>query len=103
MSDPAWVPQFCALPAEERPLRVVEWDDLFAQRLVSLSLSLSRSGPLGLVNHVPEPGVYMAARSSASAFSSAAVVATVPGTVIRRGDLADGHFTRARACYDMVG
>lgn len=37
MSDLAWVPQSCTLPTEERPLRVVEWDALFAERLTSLS------------------------------------------------------------------
>lgn len=35
MSDPAWVPQSCTLPTEERPLRVAEWDALFSERLVS--------------------------------------------------------------------
>ncbi|MFD8638929.1 hypothetical protein ACFV14_01330 [Streptomyces zaomyceticus] len=37
MSDLAWVPQSCTLPTEERPLRIAEWDALFAERLVSLS------------------------------------------------------------------
>ncbi|MFD7966588.1 hypothetical protein ACFV5J_37970 [Streptomyces zaomyceticus] len=44
MSDPAWVPQSCTLPTEERPLRVAEWDALFAERLTSLA----RLGPLRL-------------------------------------------------------
>ncbi|MFE9743124.1 hypothetical protein [Streptomyces sp. NPDC006477] len=44
MSDLAWVPQSCTLPTEERPLRVAEWDALFAERLTSLS----RPGPLRL-------------------------------------------------------
>ncbi|MFF4283612.1 hypothetical protein [Streptomyces kronopolitis] len=44
MSDPAWVPQSCTLPTEERPLRVAEWDGLFAERLTALS----RPGPLRL-------------------------------------------------------
>ncbi|MEU9429077.1 hypothetical protein AB0D87_40820 [Streptomyces sp. NPDC048342] len=44
MSDLAWVPQSCTLPAEERPLRVAEWDALSAERLTSLS----RPGPLRL-------------------------------------------------------
>lgn len=42
MSDLAWVPQSCTLPTEERPLRVAEWDGLFAERLTTLS----RPGPL---------------------------------------------------------
>lgn len=37
MSDLAWVPQSCTLPTEERPLRVAEWDALFAEQLTSLS------------------------------------------------------------------
>ncbi|MEU0403589.1 hypothetical protein ABZ318_25810 [Streptomyces sp. NPDC006197] len=37
MSDPAWVPQSCTLPTEERPLRVAEWDALFSERLASAS------------------------------------------------------------------
>ncbi len=37
MSDLAWVPQSCTLPTEEWPLRVAEWDTLFAERLTSLS------------------------------------------------------------------
>ncbi|MFE9633609.1 hypothetical protein [Streptomyces sp. NPDC006463] len=44
MSAPAWVPQSCTLPTEERPPRVAEWDALFAERLTSLS----RPGRLGL-------------------------------------------------------
>ncbi|MEV7565486.1 hypothetical protein [Streptomyces tanashiensis] len=44
MSDPAWVPQSCVLPTEERPLRVAEWDVLLTERLASLS----RLGPLRL-------------------------------------------------------
>ncbi|GAA1547724.1 hypothetical protein GCM10009730_66090 [Streptomyces albidochromogenes] len=31
------MPQSCTLPTEERPLRVAEWDVLFAERLTSLS------------------------------------------------------------------
>ncbi|MFE3461881.1 hypothetical protein ACFXKD_30425 [Nocardiopsis aegyptia] len=44
MSDPAWVPQSCTLPTEERPLRVAEWDALFSEHL----RSLSRPRPLRL-------------------------------------------------------
>jgi hypothetical protein len=29
-SDPAWVPDACSLPTAERPLRLAEFDDLFA-------------------------------------------------------------------------
>ncbi|AUH41276.1 hypothetical protein [Streptomyces sp. CMB-StM0423] len=44
MSDLAWVPRSCTLPTAERPLRVAEWDALFAAGPVSLS----RPGPLRL-------------------------------------------------------
>ncbi|MEV5975091.1 hypothetical protein [Streptomyces sp. NPDC051921] len=44
MSDLAWVPLSCTLPTEERPLRVAEWDALFAERLTAMS----RSQPLQL-------------------------------------------------------
>ncbi|MEU9082874.1 hypothetical protein [Streptomyces sp. NPDC048357] len=37
MNDPEWVPQSCTLPTEATPLRVAEWDTLFAERLTSLS------------------------------------------------------------------
>ncbi|MEU8751158.1 hypothetical protein [Streptomyces chartreusis] len=30
MTGPEWVPQSCTLPTEERPLRLAEWDALFA-------------------------------------------------------------------------
>ncbi|MEV6615863.1 hypothetical protein AB0N31_18775 [Streptomyces sp. NPDC051051] len=44
MSALAWVPRSCTLPAEERPLRVAEWDALFSEP----QASLSRPEPLRL-------------------------------------------------------
>jgi hypothetical protein len=44
MTDLDWVPQSCTLPTEERPLRVAEWDGLFAERL----RATSRPEPLRL-------------------------------------------------------
>jgi hypothetical protein len=32
-SEAAWVPQACTLPTQERPLRVAEFDELFATSL----------------------------------------------------------------------
>jgi len=32
-NDPAWVPQACTLPTAERPVRVAEFDALFAMAL----------------------------------------------------------------------
>ncbi|MEU9010697.1 hypothetical protein AB0D12_13090 [Streptomyces sp. NPDC048479] len=37
MTELDWVPQACTLPAEELPLRVAEWDALFAERLRHVS------------------------------------------------------------------
>ncbi|MCX4657486.1 hypothetical protein AB0N79_33555 [Streptomyces microflavus] len=54
MSDLAWVPRSCTLPTEDRPLRIAEWDELFAERLASTS----RHGPLRLRLHLAGgPGV----------------------------------------------
>ncbi|HEY9369124.1 hypothetical protein [Streptomyces sp.] len=36
MTDLDWVPTACTLPTEERPLRVAEWDALFAGHLTTL-------------------------------------------------------------------
>ncbi|MGW7262254.1 hypothetical protein [Streptomyces sp. NPDC054842] len=44
MTDLDRVPQSCTLPKEERPLRVAEWDGLFAERL----REVSRPHPLRL-------------------------------------------------------
>ncbi|MGW7169670.1 hypothetical protein ACWGH3_31235 [Streptomyces sp. NPDC054884] len=58
MSDLAWVPQSCTLPSEERPLRVAEWDALFAERLTSrcrpqpLHLRLELAGGDGVEDRV---------------------------------------------------
>jgi hypothetical protein len=54
MSDLAWVPQSCTLPTEERPLRVAEWDALFAERLTTVT----RPQPLALRLELKDgPGV----------------------------------------------
>lgn len=34
MNDEAWVPDACTLPTVERPLRLLEFDDLFATSLL---------------------------------------------------------------------
>ncbi|MEU9237331.1 hypothetical protein [Streptomyces subrutilus] len=66
MSDLVWVPQPCTLPTEERPLRVAEWDALFAERLTSLArpeplwLRLDLAGGPGVEEQVRE----LAARES---------------------------------------
>ncbi|MGX1274296.1 hypothetical protein [Streptomyces phaeoluteigriseus] len=54
MNDLGWVPSSCTLPTRDRPLRVAEWDALFAERLTSLT----RLGPLGLrLDLAAGPGV----------------------------------------------
>lgn len=60
MSDLAWVPRSCTLPTAERPLRVAEWDALFAERPASLSrprplrLRLELAGGPGVEERVRE-------------------------------------------------
>ncbi|MEV6594860.1 hypothetical protein [Streptomyces acidicola] len=54
MSDLEWVPQSCTLPTEVRPLRVAEWDALFAERLVAVTWPLPLTLRLVLHN---APGV----------------------------------------------
>ncbi len=58
MTDLDWVPSACTLPTEERPLRVAEWDALFAGHLTAVDspapaqLHLSLSGAAGLEERV---------------------------------------------------
>ncbi|MFF0502130.1 hypothetical protein ACFYUH_00805 [Streptomyces fimicarius] len=67
MAEPAWVPPSCTLPTEEQPLRVAEWDALFAERLTALSrpsalrLRLDLAGGQGVAERVRE----LASRESA--------------------------------------
>ncbi|MFD8707465.1 hypothetical protein ACFV1W_33600 [Kitasatospora sp. NPDC059648] len=35
MTEPSWIPTSCALPTEQQPLRVAEWDQLFAEHLTT--------------------------------------------------------------------
>ena len=44
-----WVPESCTLPTVEQPLRVAEFDDLFALAV----RPAERSGPTGLRIHLP--------------------------------------------------
>jgi len=52
--DPAWVPDACSLPTAERPLRLAEFDDLFATAVRSVEAvtatraRLHLTGPTGL-------------------------------------------------------
>jgi len=53
-NDPAWVPDACALPTAERPLRLAEFDELFAtavrdvRRLTPTHARLHLTGADGL-------------------------------------------------------
>ncbi|MFJ6411152.1 hypothetical protein ACIQK9_37120 [Streptomyces hydrogenans] len=49
MSDLSWVPRSCTLPTEGQPLRVAEWDALFAERLASSARPEPLRLRLGLV------------------------------------------------------
>jgi hypothetical protein len=44
-----WVPESCSLPTVEQPLRVAEFDDLFATAVAPAE----RLGPAGLRVHLP--------------------------------------------------
>jgi hypothetical protein len=53
-TETAWVPQACTLPTAEQPLRVVEFDELFATSL----RRLDRNEPTGLKMQLdPTPDV----------------------------------------------
>ncbi len=75
MSDLSWVPQSCALPTEEQPLRVAEWDALFAERLASstrpepLRLRLGLLGGSGVESRVRDLAAREAACCSFFAFT----------------------------------
>ncbi|WP_411084417.1 hypothetical protein [Streptomyces sp. cmx-18-6] len=87
MTEPAWVPQSCALPTEEQPLRVAEWDALFAERLTArsrpaaLRLRLELAGGPGAEEQVRE----LAARESACC--SFFTFAITPGEDLVRLDI----------------
>ena len=49
MSGMAWVPESCTLPTAEQPLRVAEFDELFA----TTTRSAERVGPTELRIHLP--------------------------------------------------
>ncbi|MEU2658375.1 hypothetical protein ABZ615_24030 [Streptomyces sp. NPDC007325] len=63
MSDLSWVPQSCALPTEGQPLRVAEWDALFAERLASSARPEPLRLRLGLISG---PGVERRVRELAA-------------------------------------
>ncbi|MQY15525.1 hypothetical protein SRB5_57070 [Streptomyces sp. RB5] len=60
MTDPNWVPTSCTLPTAEQPLRVAEWDALFAERLETverpapLSVRLRLTAAEGVAEQVRE-------------------------------------------------
>lgn len=66
MTTEAWVPDACTLPTAERPLRLAEFDDLFAttvrrvDRPAPRHLRLTLSGPPDLAHRVRD----LAARES---------------------------------------
>ncbi|GAA3005649.1 hypothetical protein GCM10020229_16890 [Kitasatospora albolonga] len=60
MTELNWVPTSCTLPTVEQPLRVAEWDALFADRLTTVSrpdrlrLNLLLAGGEGVEEQVRE-------------------------------------------------
>ncbi|MFF1868795.1 hypothetical protein [Kitasatospora herbaricolor] len=66
MTELSWVPTSCTLPTEQQPLRVAEWDELFADRLITsartdrLRLRLVLAGGAGVEETVRD----LAARES---------------------------------------
>ncbi|MEV6104216.1 hypothetical protein AB0M28_05790 [Streptomyces sp. NPDC051940] len=60
MTELEWVPEACTLPSAERPLRVAEWDALFAERLrrvsrpEALRLRLSLEDGAGVMERVSD-------------------------------------------------
>ncbi|MFE9928567.1 hypothetical protein [Streptomyces sp. NPDC005533] len=89
MSDLAWVPQSCTLPTEERPLRVAEWDELFAERLTSLSrprplhLRLDLAGGEGVEDRVRD----LVERESGCCSFFTFTLTTTPGQDLIRLDI----------------
>ena len=80
----AWVPDACTLPAAQQPLRLAEFDDLFAasvrdsRRLTPTHLRLNLHGPQGLKAKVED----LAARESdCCSFFTFAVTALAEGMV----------------------
>ncbi|GAA2661026.1 hypothetical protein GCM10010400_19480 [Streptomyces aculeolatus] len=85
MSDLAWVPQSCTLPTAERPLRVAEWDALFAE----VPAAVSRPEPLRLRLVLADgPGVAERVRELAERESGCCSFFTF--TTDRDGDDGDG-------------
>lgn len=70
--DVAWVPQACTLPTAERPLRVAEFDELFASSL----RGLDRWAPTGLrIDLEPTPEVAGLAAPASGAATAAGLPA----------------------------
>ena len=84
MSGPDWVPTSCTLPMEERPLRVAEWDALFAERLTFVSrpeplrVRLDLRGGDGVEERVRD----LAQREGGCCSFFAFAVAADPGAVV---------------------
>ena len=51
--DQGWVPQACALPTGEQPLRSAEFDDLFATALLTNSGGWAPAGCSGVWSRRP--------------------------------------------------
>ncbi|GHJ43249.1 hypothetical protein Cs7R123_05910 [Catellatospora sp. TT07R-123] len=84
-SGPAWVPQACTLPTAEQPLRLAEFDTLFAtatrtvERLADTHLRLTLSGGADLEATVRD---LSARESDCCSFFTFTVTAAASGQVI---------------------
>lgn len=84
MTGLEWVPKSCTLPTADRPLRVAEWDTLFAEKL----RQVTRPGPrLVRLDLADEPGVEdrvrdLAARESGCCSFFTFTVAARPAAVL---------------------
>ena len=63
-ASPTWVPELCSLPTAERPLRVAEFDRLFAKSVVRLTRRSATNLDLLLSGDVEAQARDLAAREA---------------------------------------
>lgn len=109
--DPGWAPDSCSLPTAERPLRIAEFDDLFATSLRAVERVGSTTTRLILKADAIGAARGLAAReSSCCTFFSfefapngaeqIAMLVTVPGEQV---GVLDALTVRARAAAGLAG
>jgi len=100
-----WVPQACTLPTAQQPLRLAEFDDLFAiaveqsERVSDRHLRLSLSGPDDLEATVRD----LAARENACcSFFAFTVTSEAPGNVVFDIEVPAAHVNVLDALADRA-